>query len=266
MTPTRGDRFGQPVEGPARAPAKIMPWERVAAVGMTGTGKSEVLLALWAEDQGQRLLIDVQDAYYLGPAVLEDERGYQEVHGDPRAIDWRVRTIRYVPRRAGAAARQEYDDLYAAIWNRAQHFRTLGHLTVLLDESYGPTTANYAPPHLMLALTQGRKKHLRHMAAMQRPAKVAPELLNQAEHAFIFDVGSRRDDLDAIGERLGWNGREVGAALRELADEFGYSDRDGRFRVHAYLRHRLGQREVFTFPPLPPTVLQATHRHVVNAT
>jgi hypothetical protein len=246
-------------------PAPIHPWERVAAVGMTGTGKSELLLSLWADDPGQRLLVDVQDAYYLGPDAINDELGCQEVHGEPREIDWSNRTIRYVPRRAGRAARQEFEDLYAAIWDRAQRFETMGHLTVLLDESYGPTEANWAPTYLTTALTQGRKKHLRHLAGMQRPAKIAPELLESADHVFVFLMGFRRDDFDRIGERFGWNGSEVGEELRKLADEYGYDD-NGRFRCHAYLRHRAGQMEVHAYPPLPSSTLERTHRHVVNAT
>lgn len=243
----------------------ILPHERVMAVGMPGTGKSELLLALWAEEPGQRLLIDVQDAYYLGPDALNDELGVQEVLGDPAAIDWGVRTIRYVPRLAGKAARDEFEDLYAAIWARAQRYEQLGQLTVLLDESYGPTEANYAPAYLTTALTQGRKKKLRHLAGNQRPAKVAPELFETADHLFVFLMGGRRDDLDRIGERLGWNGAEVGEALRELADTHGYMDGD-RLRCHAYLRHRAGNLEVHSFPPLPPHVLERTRRHVVNAT
>jgi len=94
----------------------------------------------------------------LGPDAIADENGCQEVHGNPKQIDWSNRTIRYVPARAGRAARDEFEDLYAAIWARAQRYETLGHLTVLLDESYGPTEANWSPTYLTTALTQGRKK------------------------------------------------------------------------------------------------------------
>lgn len=248
------------------APAAIQPWERVVAIGMPGTGKSELLLGMWAEDPGQRLLVDVQDAYYLGPDALADENGCLEVYGDPAAIDWGARTIRYVPARAGRAARQEFEDLYAAIWHRAQAFEDLGHLTVLLDESYGPTEANWAPTYLTTALTQGRKKHLRHLAGMQRPANVAVELRETADHYFVFLMGARRDDLDAIGQRFGWNARDVQEELAGLADEFGYIGADGYFHCHAYLRHRMGQLEVHSYPPLPSDVLERTRRHVVNAT
>lgn len=246
-------------------PAPILTHERVAVVGMPGTGKSELLLSLWADDPGQRLLIDVQDAYELGPAALADEQGVQQLRGNPTRIDWGCRTIRYVPGRTGRAGRDEFEDLYAAIWDRAQRYEQLGHLTVLLDESYGPTEANWSPSYLNLALTQGRKKHLRHLAGMQRPAKVAPEILETADHLFVFLMGSRRDDLDKIGERFGWNGSEVGDELRALADEYGYDDH-GRFRCHGYLRHRAGQLEVHAFPPLPASTLKRTARHVINAT
>ena len=242
----------------------IQPHHRFVAVGMTGTGKSQVLLSIFAEDPGPRLLIDVNDAYYMGETALADPGGLQETD-DPAAIDWTARTIRVVPPSAGKAARPWFDDLYAAIWARSEYNEQLGGLLVVLDESVGPTDANYAPPMLELVITQGRKRRIRHGAAMQRPANVYPGLLAQSEHAFVFDVGSRRDDLDRIGERFGWNGAEVGDALRELADEYGYEDADG-FHCHGYLRHRLGRREVHRFPPLPPEVIAHANAHVVNAT
>lgn len=255
----------QPEAQTGRTPPEIQTHERVMCVGMPGTGKSELLLGLWADDPGQRVLIDVQDAYELGPAALEDELGVQEVHGHPERLDWNQRTIRYVPAKTGRAGREEMEDLYAAIWARAQHYQELGHLTVLLDECYGPTEANWAPSYLTTALTQGRKKHLRHLGGTQRPAKVAPELFETADHLFVFLMGGRRDDLDRIGERFGWNGAEVGEALRDLSESYGYDD-NGRFRCHGFLRHRAGNLEVLEYPPLPAETLERTRRHVVNAT
>lgn len=249
----------------ARVADPILEKHRVVAAGMTGTGKSQVLLCLFADDPGQRVLIDVNDAYELGPATLEDPYGWQETD-DPREIDWRLRTIRIVPPLAGRAAREWYDDVYAAIWDRSQRHEDLGPLTVLLDESVGPTSASYAPPHLLLAVTQGRKQRLRHMAAMQEVFNVEPLLLSQAEHGFFFDPGGRPDNHDRIGQRLGWSGRDVAEEFRLLAEQYGYEDDEGNYRCHAYLRHRLGRREVHAFPPLPAEALQRADRHVINAT
>jgi hypothetical protein len=251
----------------APTPDVIAPNDRLVALGMTGTGKSEILLAGFAQTPGQRLLIDYNDAYTLGPDALADELGCQEVD-DPKRIDWSVRTTRIVPPYVGRneRARQWMDDLYAAIWERAQHHGELGPLDVLLDESVGPTSGNYAPPHLELVITQGRKKMIRHSSAQQDPVGAYPQLLSQAQHAFIFLCGMRPDYLDAIGRRVGWTGAEVGTALQELADEHGYLDNRGEFKCHAYLRHRMGRREVNAFPPLPAEVISHTRRHVINDT
>lgn len=253
---TRVPDAGETIAAGTVKPDPILPSHRAAFVGMTGTGKSQAALALLADEPGQRLLIDVNDHYELGPAALEDELGHQET-SKVKEIDWNNRTIRVVPPRYGKASVPWYNDLYAAIWAR-------GNMTVLLDECVGPTSENYAPEYLLIVATQGRKRHIRHLAAMQRPVGVAPVLLNQAEHAFVFDVGARRDDLDKIGERFGWNGADVGEALRELADDYGYVDSQGNFRNHGYLRHRLGRREVFAFPPLPPAVIKRTEQHFIN--
>lgn len=247
-------------------PDPIQPHHRVAALGMTGTGKSEILLAGFAETPGQRILIDYNDAYVLGPDALTDELGWQEIE-DPDRIDWTVRTIRAVPPHVGrsAAAREWMDNLYAAIWARSELWQQLGPLDIVLDEAVGPTSANYAPPHLELVITQGRKRDLRHAAAWQDPVGVYPQLLSQSEHAFVFLCGMRPDYLDIIGRRFGWTGAEVGRALQALADEHG-TDAGGEFRCHAYLRHRLGRQEVHAFPPLPPEVIAHTRRHVINDT
>lgn len=241
--------------------------DRVAALGMTGTGKSEKLLAGFAQTRGQRLLIDYNDAYSLGPDAINDPLGCIEVE-DARQIDWTVRTIRAVPPHVGRspAAREWMDRLYAAIWARAQAHEAYGPLDVLLDESVGPTSANYAPPHLELVITQGRKKRVRHAAAWQDPVDVYPQLLTQANHCYVFLCGMRPDYLDRIGRRFGWTGTEVGVALQELADEHGYNDQQGAFRCHAYLQHELGRREVYARPPLPPEEIARTRRHVINDT
>lgn len=247
---------GETTPATAGKPDPILPHHRVALVGMTGTGKSQLGLGLLADEPGQRILIDVNDHYYLGPDVLEDEHGWQEVE-DAREIDWRNRTIRAVPPRFGKASVPWFNDLYAAIWEH-------GDVTVLLDESVGPTSEHYAPEYLLIVATQGRKRRIRHIAAMQAPVGIAPVLLTQAEHGFVFDIGARRDYLNAVGERFGWNGAEVGEAIRELHDEYGYVDSEGAFRCHGYLRHRLGRREVYSFPPLLPAMIARTERHFIN--
>src|SRR5207247_1467377 len=58
---------------PARpSPPVIRRGDRAFAAGMTGQGKSEIMLHVWAVYRGQRLLVDVADHYQLGPAALAE--------------------------------------------------------------------------------------------------------------------------------------------------------------------------------------------------
>ncbi len=216
--------------------------ERVLAVGTTGTGKSQALAYLFAKHTGQRLLIDVQDHYELGPAALAEENVCEA--DSPRGIDWRARTIRYVPKTLRA---REYDELYSAIFRR-------GKLLVWLDETLGPTSSHSTPMHVRKVVTQGRKYGITHLHAAQRPAGIDRFLINQSEHAFVF-LTSDPDDLDTLSYRLGVNSRELGRLWEGGEHE--------RLWQAGYLYHRLGSGELRRMPPLPPDYIAEAQRHVV---
>ena len=241
------DGLGDVVQG--EEPPAIRPDDRVIAIGMTGSGKSTILGNLWAAYPGQRLLIDVNDGYELGPASLDPETGGGCKCENVAGIDWRARSIHLVPR---SHSQQAYDDLYAAIWERAGH----GYgICVWLDEAYGPTTPNVAPRWLRAAITQGRKRRILHLAATQEPVNVLPVLLSQANHMFCFQLGPRPDDLDRVARRFGWRGPELQHELAQLAQD------EGRF---GYLRQSLGEDpRVFAMPALDEAALRFTRRHVL---
>lgn len=221
---------------PGAGPQPIRLGQRVLAVGNTGEGKSEVLGHLFSIYGGQRLLVDVNDHYRLGPAAIAE--GALEVE-DVRAIDWRYRTIRYVPRRLD---RHEFDDLYAAIFAR-------GRLFVWLDEAEDAAPVHAPPAWLRKTVKQGRKFLITHGAATQRPAGVERSIINQSEHAFVFRMVDP-DDLATLGVRLGMRVRELADALAALPQ-------------HGYLRHTIGQRQIVAMPPLPLELVRATRRHIV---
>lgn len=217
----------------------IRPTDRCCAVGMTGSGKSMLLAQLWSIYPGQRVLVDVTDACELGPAATSDERGHC-VAERVRDIDWRARTIHFIPR---AQSDRLYDDLYAAIFDR-------GNVCVWLDESQGPTTSNRWPRWLRATITQGRKRSIFHLAATQEPMNVVPVIYSQANHLFVFRLTGRRDELDALAGRLGLTWRDLAAELEDLPE-------------YGYLRHSIGPNQpVRAMPPLPPDVVAATERHV----
>jgi energy-coupling factor transporter ATP-binding protein EcfA2 len=232
---------GEPAKsGPAPPAPPIRATDRVCALGMTGSGKSTLLAQLWSIYPGQRLFIDVNDRCELGPDALADERGACLAER-VRDIDWRARTIMFTPR---SQSDRLYNDLYAAIFDR-------GRLCVQLDECYGPTTANRAPEWLRRTIQQGRKEQILHLAASQEPVNILPVIYSQAEHLMVCKLAGRRDDLNAIGLRLGLTIDELQRELETLPD-FGY------------LRHSMGVNQpVRRMPPLPPDVVAHVERHVL---
>jgi hypothetical protein len=215
-------------------PPPIRHGERVVLVGTTGSGKSEGGAHLFASHLGQRLVIDPQDHMILGPDALAEDPPPLDVDR-PSDIDWRHRTIRYVPRRPGD--RREMDALHAAIYRR-------GNLLVFVDETedVAPSQGGGAPFHVRKCIKQGRKVRITYVAATQRP--------------LVFPM-TDDDDLDVIRRRLGMNLNELSQTLNSLGD-------------YEYLRHTLGHRGangrpvVLHMPPLPPEALAHTRRHLIN--
>lgn len=223
----------------------IEPGHRAFASGLTGSGKSRLVGYYFATTPGQRLLIDVNDDYELGPAAREE--GASDVRGDPGALDFTKRTLRYVPARMD---QDEYEELYSVIWRHA----CAGHeLFVWLDECLGPTTESRSPHHVRLALGQGRKKRLTHAGASLRPVGIEKMLVNQSEHFFAF-YSADRDDIETIARRFSVPPAELAAALAEFAP--------GGAQEHSFLYHRLGRPEITAFPALSADRLAVTAKHV----
>jgi hypothetical protein len=236
---SRADLEPTPPPLPASVAPPIATSDRACAIGMTGSGKSTWCAAIWTVHAGQRILIDVNDAYEPGPDLLLEELGGYCRAERLRDIDWRCRSVHYIPRRQSIEA---YNDLYAAIWDRSR-------LCVWLDESFGPTTANKAPDYLRRVITQGRKRLIRHLACTQEPMNVLPVLYTQAEHVAVFHLTGRPDELARLAPRFG-------LTMAELADEL------GRLPEYAYLRSAAGAPSVYRMPPLPAAVIEATERTI----
>lgn len=221
----------------------IEPGQRELAVGMTGMGKSAVLGYHFATYPGQRVLIDVNDDYELGPACELDGGAATVRHPEALAAALNeVRSIRYAP---SQLTPDEYEAVYKAIWDHARRGRPM---FVWLDEAEGPTTADRSPLHLRLAIKQGRKKDLTHAAATLRPVEIEPSLRNQSEHAFIFKMTDPAD-IASLARRCNVSPAELTAALNALPE-------------YGFLYHRLGG-PVAAIPPLDDKRRAITARHVV---
>lgn len=230
----------------------IEPGHRVFACGTTGTGKSRLLAYFFATFPGQRLLIDHNDDYELGR--LAHAEGCSNVRGDPAALDWSKRTLRYVP---GRLDQDEYEELYKIVWGQAL---AGAKLFVWMDECLGPTTESRSPLHVRLALGQGRKKGLTHGAASLRPVGIEKMIVNQSEHFFAF-ITADADDQARIAQRFVITVAELQAAFAELAAK--YPPAGAEELPHGCLYHRLGRPQVTAFPPLDKARLELTAQHVV---
>jgi len=207
---------------------------RGIALGMPGQGKSQMCAHLFAVHEGQRLLIDVQDHYELGPDAGEDAIDVDRVS----AIDWRARTIRYTPRRFSA---REFNELYGAIYHR-------GDVLVWLDEALGPTSAHSTPMMVRRVITQGRKRRITHLATSQRPAGIERGLVSLSEHVWVFRMVDP-DDIQTVSTRLGLSPRELGEELRQLPHQ-------------GFLYHEAGSGPIRQFGPLPAGLVARAQRIV----
>jgi hypothetical protein len=222
---------------PATAPPPIGITDRCASIGMTGKGKSVWCRAVFVVHLGQRLLIDVNDAYEPGPDLLSEESGGYCRAERHRDIDWRCRTVHFIPRRQSM---ELYNDLYAAVFDR-------GNICVWLDECFGPTTANRYPDYLRTVLQQGRKRNIRHLAAFQEPMNVLPVLYTQAEHVALFKIAQRPDELNRLAYRFLMSPAQLAGELDRLEE-------------HGYLRSTIGSPQVFRMPPLPLELVERGER------
>lgn len=213
---------------------------RAFACGMTGSGKSKLLSYYFAQYPGQRLLVDVNDDYELGPTSKEEGASLAR---EPGAIDWTKRTIRYVPSRLD---QDEYEELYTAIWARVHDGRH--PLLVWLDECEGPTTSNSSPLHLRLALGQGRKKKLTHLAASLRPVEIYGKIVSQSEHAFVFKTAEVKD-IEPLARRMKIKQGELEVALEQLPE-------------YGFLYHRVGAPQILSFPALDGDRVKLAGRHI----
>lgn len=208
--------------------------QRVFASGMTGEGKSQLLAHLFAVHGGQRLLVDVQDHYALGPDAGEESA----VDVDrASAIDWRARTIRFVPRHGTP---REYDELHRAVYSQ-------GDLLVWCDEAEDVAPVHRTPRWVWKVVKQGRKRRITYLAASQRPHGVERSVVNQAEHVFLFRMVDA-DDVQVFTHRLGVSARELAGELASLPR-------------HGFIYHELGAQPR-VMPPLPAELIARAERVV----
>jgi energy-coupling factor transporter ATP-binding protein EcfA2 len=201
--------------------------QRVLAVGMNGSGKSELVRWLWSNIANRRALVDPKGEWRvpgvprvtLTATTLDD--AFAEV---AERVDVDAPVVHVRPAWLGQpGSKEQLTALYAAL------DRVKGPLTVWTDEAYAVSSASWAPPGLLELQVGSRSRGHGHYVATQRPRNIAKELLTEADHVFLFPP---LDVEDLVESRRGMPFLTQADALALTADvpEHGYLWVDRRAR------------------------------------
>lgn len=222
--PAEEPRPGPP---PAAAEPAMLPLvyhERTLIVGTTRCGKSVLAQLLVSELRTRVLVIDPkgEGAEPYGARLSTREvQGWLDTTPTPR--DPIERVVRWVP---ASGTPDEYEAIY-----QAAH-RHRGPLVVQTDELYGPGTAQTAPRHLRLYLTQGGGLGHGHIGLTQRPANICMEARTEWSHLVVFTPPPDPDDLRSIAKSTGIDLAALQAELATLPEHgFVWVDRTTRERL-----------------------------------
>lgn len=223
---------------------------RVYVVATTDGGKSTLIEYYVRQVNTRILIIDVNDAI----SWTDDGTGVQHVR-DVDNIDPSKRVTIYVPRDPeDRAPGGEYDRLFEWVWTEDIAGRPNGPgITVWLDETYGPTSSQQAPPNLKKSLKQGRKYNQRMLYAAQRPVDVWPDLKAMASDIIVMAQPLPPRDEKYLADELGFRqARAFGHELRKIAAQYKTSDDPERdVGIYAFLHWQRKTRRIYAMPPVP---------------
>jgi hypothetical protein len=201
--------------------------QRVLAVGMNGSGKSELARYLFAQFRCRKALVDPKGDWKIAgvPRLTlqaRDEAGARaelERHLDPAAPVLHVR-----PAWLGRpGSREQLTALYDFLDGLP------GPLHVWTDEGYAVSNASWAPPGFLELQVGSRARGHGHTITSQRPRNIAVEARTEADHLFIFPPL----DAEDLKETLRGSPFLTPAKALELAaglPEYGYLWVDRRDR------------------------------------
>ncbi len=187
------------------APDPILHNDRVLIVGKTRSGKSVLARHIASQFTGCRLtLIDPKDDEYRFPGV--------EPARSPSELDLQAPISHFVPT---YLSDDEYEEVFDLLW------RARGPRVIQLDESYGPTRANFAPKGLRLCVQQGAKHNIGLIACSQRPVNIESTLRTEAEHIIIFNPPPPMLDTRTLAGDMHMDPEALKRQMADLHDELG---------------------------------------------
>lgn len=172
---------------PGGVPATIRRGDRVTIFGKTGSGKS-TLARLILRHYSRAVLVDPK-----GRAALDD---WPIVYGSAAFSATWPATPRVIVRPGPGEDRRDWlNKIMWLIWST-------GETGVCLDETIGVVDANRGSSGLDAVWSQGRELGITALVCTQRPSKIPPVIISEAEHVFVFRL-NRADDRDAVSDTIG---------------------------------------------------------------
>jgi energy-coupling factor transporter ATP-binding protein EcfA2 len=208
--------------------------DRVLVLGSTGSGKSELLNALFTDMHGgaQRILVDTKSEFAI-PDV--------PVSTTVDAIDWRRPVVHYQTARNDL---EEIERLFEACYARRRLVVCVHELSDVCNFSAGRT-----PPSFDNYVSKGRALGLGLLAGSQRPFEVPSRAKSEADHVIVFAKGfTLEQDVKAAGQAIGVDPKTFPAQLAQVRDQLGEY-------AFVHLDRRAGTIEAV--PPLHPAARAA---------
>lgn len=200
---------------------------RTLALGLTGSGKSELINVAWSGMRCQRALYDSKHEF-----AIDDIKPTYDVD----EIDWQHEPIIHF--RPSEDAVGDAGRFFAAA------FRSPHALTIAVHEM-GDTcdyNANAAKPSVKRYFVQGRAKRKGIIAGTQRPVGNPRASLTEAGDFFVFVPRLNEVDHLTVAREIGLGADALAAAVDKVHDQLG---------DYSYLHWNRHTRKLTACPPLP---------------
>jgi hypothetical protein len=168
--------------------------QRALVVGRTGSGKSELVRALLADEKWIAVVDPKRDFWLPDEVEVDSPADFR------RALDEQVRAepykpIVYRPTPELLMDSGAYDAIFRAVWERK-------NTRLYVDEVYRVLRGMQATPYYNALITQGRGLGISVIQSSQRPARIPVELLSESEHYIMFEL-RWEDDVDRMASLMG---------------------------------------------------------------
>lgn len=212
----------------------------ITVVGKKHVGKTELAWLLFESYPYDRVLIDpngdmkvTEDFVRLEPGAIPTRWPAQEFEKQDER-----QSLYLVPDMGSPTFLDDMDRAVALAWT---HRRTM----VFADDCHMLVAAGQTPPHCRRVLAQGRHHDVSSIWASQRPKKLDPLVVSQADWLYVFKLPNP-DDRKRVAEEIGYDQKTFDQGIHDLA-------------THEYLRYddgaNDGEGDLAHFPALPEHLL-----------